>query len=208
LDINHRKKVNSALCAARKRVSKLTKTKSLTPLTRPTSLEMLLTGVSTSLRRLFAPAKGLPDSIVPIRQHGVQGQVLAITPLLPYQNINASQHTVSASRGSVRSPWLSSPQLPSRGAGLLRVSVPGLCPWPGLVDSGRGSRRTLLEPAVNPSVERCAVKEHTPACDEPSDFLGPIELAYRPHCCPSVSSSLLHAQQARNEACSRGRVRG
>jgi len=101
LDINHRKKVNSALCAARKRVSKLTKTKSLTPLTRPTSLEMLLTGVSTSLRRLFAPAKGLPDSIVPIRQHGVQGQVLAITPLLPYQNINASQHTVSASRGVV-----------------------------------------------------------------------------------------------------------
>ena len=26
------------------------------------------------------PPKGLPDSIVPIRQHGVQGQVLAITP--------------------------------------------------------------------------------------------------------------------------------
>jgi hypothetical protein len=61
----------------------------------------LLTGVSTSVRRLFAPGKGLPDSIVPIRQHGVQGQVLAITPLLPYQNINASQHTVSPSRGVV-----------------------------------------------------------------------------------------------------------
>ncbi len=48
LDINHRKKVNSALCAARKRVSKLTKTKSLTPLTRPTSLEMLITGDYTN----------------------------------------------------------------------------------------------------------------------------------------------------------------
>jgi len=32
------------------------------------------TGVSTSLRRVFALPKGLPDSIVTIRQHGVQGQ--------------------------------------------------------------------------------------------------------------------------------------
>jgi hypothetical protein len=39
-----------ALGFARKRVSKLTKTKNLTPLTRPTSLEMLITGDYTNNR--------------------------------------------------------------------------------------------------------------------------------------------------------------